>query len=55
VNIAIYDVNQMREAQRHPEKHQDMIVRVWGFCARFVDLSSDMQEHIIQRTLVDCD
>jgi len=53
MNIAIYDIKQMREAQRHPEKHEDMIVRVWGFCARFVDLSCDMQEHIIQRVLAD--
>jgi formate C-acetyltransferase len=49
MNTAIYDTTEMRDAQRHPERHQDLIVRVWGFCARFVDLSTDMQEHIIHR------
>jgi pyruvate-formate lyase len=51
MDTAIYDVAQMREAQAHPERHQDLIVRVWGFSARFIDLSGDMQEHIIQRAL----
>jgi pyruvate-formate lyase len=51
MNIAVYDIDRMRDAQAHPEKHKDLVVRVWGFSARFVDLSSDMQAHIIQRTL----
>lgn len=50
-NIAIYDADRLREAQRHPEGHEDLIVRVWGFCARFVDLSTEMQDHVIQRIL----
>ncbi len=52
MNLAIYDTGEMRDAQAHPEKHQDLVVRVWGFSARFVELSYDMQEHIIQRTLI---
>jgi formate C-acetyltransferase len=52
MNIAIYDAEQMRDARLHPERHEDLIVRVWGFSARFVDLSDAMQEHIIQRAIV---
>jgi len=37
-------------AQQEPEKHQDLIVRVAGFSAYFVDLSKGLQDHIIART-----
>ncbi len=50
-NIAIYDAEQLRDAQRHPERHRDLIVRVWGFSAKFVELSEEMQQHIIQRVM----
>ncbi len=49
MNVAIYDVDALRAAQAAPELYQDLIVRVWGFSARFVDLSDDMQNHIIAR------
>lgn len=51
LNIAIYDVESLRQAQLHPEKYEDLIVRVWGFSARFIDLSREMQEHVIRRVL----
>ena len=51
MNVAIYDVAMLREAQRDPRGHEDLIVRVWGYSARFVDLSDDQQEHIIARTI----
>jgi pyruvate-formate lyase len=37
-------------AQNYPEKYADMIVRVAGFSAYFVDLSRGLQDHIIART-----
>ena len=49
LNIGIYDLNQLRDAQVHPEKYPDLIVRVWGFSARFVDLARGMQDHVIAR------
>ena len=51
VNIAIYDIEKLREAQRDPENNQDVIVRVWGYSAKFVDLCKEMQEHVISRIL----
>ncbi len=53
LNIAIYDVDVLRAAQIHPEKYADVIVRVWGYSARFIDLDRDMQNHIITRALVE--
>lgn len=49
LNLAIYDKMALLDAQVHPENHQDLIVRVWGFSARFVDLSRQMQDHVISR------
>lgn len=49
LNLAIYDSAVLRAAQENPESYEDIIVRVWGYSARFVDLSRDMQEHVIAR------
>ncbi|MDD6210195.1 MAG: pyruvate formate lyase family protein [Bacteroidales bacterium] len=38
-------------ALKEPEKYQNLIVRVGGFSARFVDLAPDVQQEIISRTL----
>jgi len=38
------------DAQRRPEKHPDLIVRVAGYSAYYVDLSKGLQDSIIQRT-----
>lgn len=50
-NIAIYDTDLLRKAQQDPEHYGDVIVRVWGFSAKFVDLAREMQDHIISRAL----
>jgi len=39
----------MAAAQKEPEKHADLIVRVAGFSARFVDLSTYAQNTIMAR------
>ena len=51
LSLAINDVAAMKDAQIHPEQHEDLIVRVWGFNARFIDLTPEMQAHIIGRTV----
>jgi len=42
-------VEQLLDAQRHPELHRDLIVRVCGFSARFVALSKRWQDEVIAR------
>ena len=37
------------DAQIHPERHQDLIVRVCGFSARFVSLSREWQDEFLSR------
>jgi len=47
-NIISTDV--LRDAQAHPESYPDLLVRVVGYCARFIDLSPEVQEDLIVRT-----
>ena len=49
LNLSMYDRAELLDARKHPEKHGDLIVRVWGFNARFVELDEELQEHIIRR------
>ena len=37
------------DALEHPERHQQLVIRVCGYSARFVDLSREMQLEIAGR------
>ncbi len=39
----------MKDAQEHPERHQQLVVRIWGWSAYFVALDKEYQEHVIRR------
>ena len=43
------DVEQMKKAQLEPEKYKDLIVRLWGVSAHFVDLPKELQDEMIAR------
>jgi formate C-acetyltransferase len=45
-------VNQetLKKAKEHPEDYRDLIIRVAGYSAYFVDLTPDLQDDIIMRT-----
>jgi formate C-acetyltransferase len=47
-NVVTADL--LRQAQAHPEKHRDLIVRVAGYSDYFVDCSTELQNEIIRRT-----
>lgn len=38
------------DAQAHPEKYPDLIVRVWGWSGYFNELDVEYQNHVISRT-----
>ncbi|MHA2267553.1 MAG: glycine radical domain-containing protein [Promethearchaeota archaeon] len=42
--------DKLRAAQKDPYKHRDIVVKVSGFNAFFVDLSKPVQDHVIART-----
>ncbi len=48
--VTVIDQEELRAAQREPEKYRNLIVRVAGWNARFVDLAPAEQEEILNRT-----
>ena len=42
-------VEELLDAQKHPERHQNLIVRVCGFSAKFIYLSKRWQDEVIAR------
>jgi formate C-acetyltransferase len=49
VQYSILDKDELRSAQRYPEKHRDLIVRVGGYSAKFIDLTKEIQDEFIER------
>jgi benzylsuccinate synthase len=50
VQFNVISTEDMKEAQKEPEKHTDTIVRVAGYSAKFIDLARYSQDTIIART-----
>jgi len=50
LQVNVVDANTLREAQKHPEEYLDLIIRVAGYSARFVELAKEMQNDLITRT-----
>ena len=50
IQYNILDANQLREAKCNPERYRDLVVRVGGYSAYFVNLSPEVQDEIISRT-----
>jgi formate C-acetyltransferase len=50
IQFNVVTANTLREAQKYPEKHRDLIVRVAGYSDYFVDCSTELQNEIIHRT-----
>ncbi len=49
--VTVVDRGMLEEAQKHPENYPNLIVRVSGFSAVFVNLSKDVQEEVMSRVL----
>ncbi|MCK5802998.1 MAG: hypothetical protein KAI66_09210 [Lentisphaeria bacterium] len=49
IQLSMADSETLREAQCHPEKHQDLMVRITGYSAAFVDMGEAGQNEIIRR------
>jgi pyruvate-formate lyase len=50
IQFNVVDSKMLREAQKNPEEYQNLVVRVSGYNARFVDLAKFVQDAIIERT-----
>ena len=50
LQINVLSREELLDARAHPEKHQNLIVRVGGYSDYFTRLSDELQEHILART-----
>jgi len=50
IQFNVVTVETLRDAQKHPEKYRDLIVRVAGYSDYFVDCGKELQDEIINRT-----
>ncbi len=50
IQFNVVDKNVLQDAQVNPEKYPDLVVRVAGYSAYWVDLGKPMQDDIIRRT-----
>lgn len=50
IQFNVIDKKILLEAQKHPEKYRDLIVRVAGYSAQFICLDKGVQDDIIKRT-----
>jgi len=50
IQINVLSADELIAAKREPEKYRNLVVRVGGFSAYFVDLNSALQDDIIART-----
>ena len=51
MQINVVNNETLRDAQKNPDKYRNMLVRVAGYSAFFVDLEENIQENIIERTI----
>lgn len=50
IQFNVVSTETMRKAQVHPEEFRDLVVRIAGYSAYFIELSEDCQNDLIQRT-----
>lgn len=50
LQLNVVSSDTLRDAQKHPENYRDLVVRVAGFSAYFVEVYKDCQNDLIQRT-----
>lgn len=51
--VTVVDHGVLEDAVKHPENYPNLIVRVSGFSAVFVDLSPEIQQELLSRVLYD--
>ena len=49
LQVNVLDADMLREAQRNPREYPELVVRVAGLNARFVELSAEEQDELILR------
>ncbi len=50
IQINVVSAETLREAQKHPQDYGNLMVRVAGYSAYFIELDKDVQENMINKT-----
>ena len=50
IQYNLVDTQELLDAKAHPENHRDLVVRIGGFSAYFVQLSPEIQDDVINRS-----
>ena len=53
LNVNVFSKETLLDAQKHPERYKDLLVRVATYSSYFVELSTALQDNIISRTAMD--
>lgn len=43
------NTERLLDAKAHPERHRQLVVRIWGWSAYFVELDEEYQNHVLRR------
>lgn len=49
LQLNVLDSAVLEDAIKHPEKHRNLIVRVWGWSGYFTELAPEYQQHVLNR------
>jgi len=49
LQLSVADTEELKDAQLHPEKYPDLMVRITGYSAVFIDMCRSAQDEIIRR------
>ncbi len=50
IQLNVVDNADLRDAQKHPDKYRDLVVRVAGYSDYFVNLAENIQDEVIARS-----
>ena len=54
VQLSFASVQELRDAQADPESYRDLMIRITGYSAAFVDMTREAQDEIIRREEMAC-
>ena len=51
IQFNIHSAEELQDALEHPDQHKNLLVRVGGYSAYFIDLPRELQAEIVHRTM----